>query len=92
MVLMQKRSLVEAKAHLSALVDQALHQRRGTLILRHGRPVAAIVPLDETGLPERAGKAPPRCFSPSEIEQAFAALGAASPELSAVDDLLSGRR
>ena len=92
MVLMQKVSLVHAKAHLSRLVDEALHHRRRTLIMRHGKPVVAIVPLDERGMPERATEEPGRSFSPAEIAEMFSALGSASPELSAVDDLLSSRR
>jgi prevent-host-death family protein len=35
----------DAKAHLSALVDQAEHKKKRILILRHGKPAAAIVPV-----------------------------------------------
>jgi len=39
---MRKMSLTDAKARLSALVDDAQYRRRKTLILRHGKPSAAI--------------------------------------------------
>jgi prevent-host-death family protein len=82
---MQKTSLAEAKAHLSALVDEAEHHHKRTLILRHGKPAAAIVPVDVV--------IPPRVrLSGAEIEALFAGLGGTAPQVSAVDDLLSGRR
>lgn len=46
MVLMRRTSLVQAKAHLSDLVDRAERRGQLTLICRHGRPAAAIVPVD----------------------------------------------
>ena len=82
---MQKASLAQAKAHLSALVDEAEHHHRRILILRHGKPAAAIVPVD-VAIPSK------RRLSDAQIEALFAALGVASPQMSAVDDLLSGRR
>jgi prevent-host-death family protein len=81
----QKTSLTEAKAHLSALVDEAEHHHKRILILRHGKPAAAIVPVD-VAMPAKRG------LSGAEIERLFAGLGGAAPEASAVDDLLSGRR
>jgi prevent-host-death family protein len=41
---MRKTSLANAKAHLSELVDAAEHRGQRILILRHGKPAAAIVP------------------------------------------------
>lgn len=82
---MQRASLAEAKAHLSALVDAAEHHHKRILILRHGKPAAAIVPLDVAILPKRR-------LSHAEIEDLFAGLGAAEPQVSAVHDLLAGRR
>jgi prevent-host-death family protein len=41
---MRKTSLADAKAHLSELVDAAEHRGQRILILRHGKPAAAIVP------------------------------------------------
>ena len=78
-------SLAEAKAHLSALVDEAEHHHKRILILRHGKPAAAIVPVHVAVPPKRR-------LSAAEIEEAFAGLGAAAPQASAVGDLLSGRR
>ena len=46
MVHMRRTSLVQAKAHLSELVDLAEHKGQPVLILRHGKPAAAIVPVD----------------------------------------------
>jgi len=45
MVHMKKTSLVHAKAHLSELVDAAEHRGQRVIILRHGKPAAAIVPV-----------------------------------------------
>jgi prevent-host-death family protein len=81
----QKTSVAEARAHLSALVDAVEHRHERILILRHGKPAAAIVPVD-VALSSR------RALSGAEIERLFAGLGAAAPEASAVDDLLAGRR
>jgi prevent-host-death family protein len=41
---MRSTSLSKAKAHLSRLVDDAEHRGQRILILRHGKPAAAIVP------------------------------------------------
>lgn len=81
---MQKTSLAEAKAHLSALVDEAEHHHKRILILRHGKPAAAIVPIDVAIRPKVR-------LSGAEIEELFAGLGGAA-QTSAVDDLLSARR
>lgn len=82
---MKRTSLAEAKAHLSALVDDAEHHHRRTLILRHGKPAAAIVPV-EVAVARR------RRLSDAEIVALFAPLGAASAQASAVDDLVTGQR
>ena len=82
---MQRMSLADAKAHLSALVDEAEHHHKRTLILRHGKPAAAIVPV-EIAVPTR------RRLSAAEIEAVFAELGKAAPEASAVGELIAGRR
>ena len=83
---MRKTSLASAKAHLSSLVDEAEHHRRRIVILRHGKPAAAIVPLDAPE-PNR------RRHSPAEIRRIFSGLGSGtSARASAVADLLDGRR
>jgi prevent-host-death family protein len=82
---MQKTSLAEAKAHLSALVDEVEHHNERILILRHGKPAAAIVPVD-VAMPAR------RRLSGPEIEELFAGLGTTESQTSAVEDLLSERR
>jgi prevent-host-death family protein len=43
---MRKASVANAKAHFSELVDLAEHKGQRVLILRHGKPAAAIVPVD----------------------------------------------
>jgi prevent-host-death family protein len=89
---MRKMSLAEAKARISELVDQAEHHGKRVVILRHGKPAAAIVPVD-VALPKRR-KRP--LMSQAELDhsiQAFIAeFSASEPEVSAVDDLLAGRR
>lgn len=42
---MKEASLVHAKNHLSEVVDDAEHRGVATVILRHGKPCAVIVPL-----------------------------------------------
>jgi prevent-host-death family protein len=85
-------SLAKAKAHISELVDQAEHHGARTLISRHGKPVAAIVPVDVAKPTPRR----PKPMSDDEVARSVQAFidefSAAEPEVSAVDDLLLGRR
>jgi prevent-host-death family protein len=90
---MKKMSLAQAKAHISELVDQAEHRGQRTLILRHGKPAAAIVPVDV------ATPKPPPVTPPMDPEAArrsvddfIAEFSAVEPAVSAVDDLRAGRR
>jgi prevent-host-death family protein len=46
MTSMRRTSVADAKAHFSELVDLAEHKRQRVLILRHGKPAAALVPVD----------------------------------------------
>lgn len=80
---MKKTSLAEAQSHLPELVDAAEHRRRRTVIMRDGRPVAAIVPV--------GGEASPPLHE-HQIEGLFAALGKSATDRSAVAELLSDRR
>ena len=84
---MRRTSLAEAKAHLSAFVDEAEHHHRRTLILRHGKPAAAIGPLDVAAVPASRPK-----LTTAEVDALFAAFDSASHHPSAVEDLLAGRR
>jgi prevent-host-death family protein len=88
---MIKTSLADAKAHLSELVDQAEHKKKRILILRHGKPAAAIVPVDVAS-PKRKR----RVQSAEQVQRSVQAFvdhfSAAEPDLSAVEDLLQGRR
>ncbi|MGH7288781.1 MAG: type II toxin-antitoxin system Phd/YefM family antitoxin [Myxococcota bacterium] len=88
---MKKTSLAAAKAHLSALVDEAEHKGTRILILRHGKPSAAIVPVSVATRPARArGKR--RALSNTEVKLLFAGLGKGRSTRSAVADLRRSRR
>lgn len=90
---MKKISLAQAKAHISELVDQAEHRGKPTLILRHGKPAAAIVPVDVVTPKPAPAKRPmgPKAARQS-VEDFIAEFSAVDPSISAVEDLLSGRR
>ena len=87
---MQKRSFADVKAHLSEVVDQAEHRGKRVLILRHGKPAAAIVPVSVA-----RGTRPRRALSEEQADRRLDELAAelaGDPSLSAVADLLEGRR
>ena len=87
--LMKRMSVAEAKAHLSELVDQAEHKKKRIVILRHGKPAAAIVPV-EVAMPRRRRS---RAMSDEEARNFFEeATRCGDSSSSAVDDLLRGRR
>ena len=84
---MKKMSVAEAKAHFSDVVADA---RRGKkiVILRHGKPAAAVVPVSMI-------ESPPRTPAMTREEalavlESFAHLG--DPSFDAVADLKAGRR
>lgn len=85
-------SLAQAKAHISQLVDDAEHHGKRTLILRHGKPAAALVPV-EVALP---APAPAKRMPTKEVERSVGAFveefSASEPGISAVQDLIAGRR
>jgi prevent-host-death family protein len=86
-------SLADAKAHISELVDQAEHRGRRTLILRHGKPAAAIVPVDvATPKPAPVRHVMSEKAARRSVEAFIAAFSACEPEVSAVEDLRAGRR
>jgi prevent-host-death family protein len=88
----QKTSLAHAKAHLSELVDAAEHRGKRIVILRHGKPAAALVPVD-VARPKRSRA---KRMTPEESERSIRAFvdefSSAEPETSAVEDLIQGRR
>jgi prevent-host-death family protein len=87
---MQKRSFADVKAHLSEIVDQAEHRKRTIIILRHGKPAAAIVPVP---LPRSASRR--RALSADEAGRRLDELAVeldCDPGFSPVTDLLEGRR
>jgi len=89
---MRRTSLVYAKTHLSELVDSAEHRGKCVIILRHGKPAAALVPVRSL-LPSRPRQ---KTMTDAEVDASvrefideFSAL---EPERSAVEDLRKGRR
>ena len=89
---MRKMSLAEAKARISELVDQAEHHGKRVVILRHGKPAAAIVPVS-VALPKRRRRPHMTQEEVQQSVQAYVAeFSASEPAISAVDDLLTGRR
>lgn len=87
---MEKRSFADVKAHLSEIVDQAEHRGKKILILRHGKPAAAIVPASVA-----RGSRPRRALSRKQADRRLDELAvelAGDPSFSAVADLLEGRR
>ena len=89
---MKKTSLADAKAQLSALVSEAQHKRRRVIILRHGKPSAAIVPVDValTAALPRGARA--KGLTLGQVRRLFGALGKGATRRSAVAALLAGRR
>jgi prevent-host-death family protein len=87
---MRTTSLAEAKAHLSELVDQAEHHGRRILILRHGKPAAAIVPTDVVAA--RRPRSMPLGRAARSVRAFVAEFSAADPGTSAVEDLMRSRR
>lgn len=67
---MRRTSLVEAKAHLSELVDLAEHRGERILILRHGKPAAALVPVDVAS--SRTSNKP---MTAAEVDELFESFG-----------------
>ena len=88
---MRKTSLAHAKAHLSELVDAAEHRGKRIIILRHGKPAAAIVPVG-VATPEVPAKRMPQREARRSVEAFVDEFSAADPEVSAVEDLIQGRR
>jgi prevent-host-death family protein len=84
-----KTSLADAKAHLSELVDQAEHKKKRIVILRHGKPAAAIVPVEVAAPRKRRARA----MTDEQVRTFFeeAAL-CGDPTFPAVEDLTRGRR
>ena len=81
----KKMSLAQATANLPSLVNEARQHRRRTLIVEHGRAVAAIVPIDEDVETRQH-------LTDEEIDALLGALGSASGAGSAVNELIGSRR
>ena len=86
---MRKASLVHAKAHLSELVDLAEHKGHRVLILRHGKPAAALVPVD-VALADRKVSPSPK-MTDADLAEFWEGFGTGDASQSAVSDLVEGR-
>jgi prevent-host-death family protein len=89
---MKTMSLADAKAHISELVDRAEHRGERIVILRHGKPAAAIVPVEVAAPKKRARRALSAAEAARSIQGFIEELSRAEPAVSAVQDLLDGRR
>jgi len=89
---MRKTSLAHAKAHLSELVDAAEHRGKRILILRHGKPAAAIVPVEVVAPRPRRKKPLSKAQAQRSVRKFVEEFSKAEPEVSAVADLLQSRR
>lgn len=89
---MKTMSLAEAKAHISELVDQAEHHGTRVIILRHGKPAAALVPVEVAMPPKKRPRRMPKGEVDKSLRAFVAEFSAAEPEVSAVADLLESRR
>lgn len=85
---MRRTSLVHAKAHLSELVDEAEHKKKPVIILRHGKPAAAIVPIDAVPGLKRAKLRP---MSAEEARALLDELAACEPKASETIEEALGR-
>ena len=88
----RKTSLEEAKTNLSELVDQAEHHGRTVVILRHGKPAAALVPVAVVLPRPRRRKRLTFAEARRSVEAFVAEFSAADPDVSAVADLIANRR
>jgi prevent-host-death family protein len=81
--------LAVVKAKLSKYVDDAEHHGKIVIISRHGKPAAVIVPVS-VGVPQSEVRG---VMAPDEIRALFDRLEQQGDQsVSAVDDLISGRR
>jgi prevent-host-death family protein len=89
---MKKIALAEAKARISELVDQAEHHGQRILILRHGKPAAALVPVDVAQPPAPRRKRQSTLEATRSVREFVEEFSAAQPDVSSVDELLRDRR
>ena len=63
-------NMLEAKTHLSKLVDSLESGRETEIIIaRNGRPAARLVPLNSRGVGQRIGVAKGKYVIPDDIDQ-----------------------
>ncbi|MGH7895678.1 MAG: hypothetical protein ACREQL_13485 [Candidatus Binatia bacterium] len=75
------------------MVDAAEHHGQRIVILRHGKPAAAVVPVD-VAVPPKPRRTPPLNSKAAgrSVRRFIEEFSAAEPATSAVEDLLRGRR
>jgi len=72
---MKRLSISAARTRLSALVVLAEERQKVTILLRHGKPKAAIVPLALlTELKRKKPKKSRRTLTPDKLKELFRAL------------------
>jgi prevent-host-death family protein len=87
---MRRASIANAKAQLSALVDLVEHKGQRVLILRHGKPAAALVPVEMVA---GAVQSPPPPMTDEQVRTFFDdAARCGDPNILALQDLIRGRR
>jgi prevent-host-death family protein len=83
---MKKMALAAAKDRFSEVIEDVERRRRKVLILRHGKPAAAIVPVDDASTMPR-----PARMTDEEIAELWAGFGQGDRSGSAVEDLIAAR-
>jgi prevent-host-death family protein len=84
---MRRVSVAEAKAHFSELIADARRGRR-TVILRHGKPAAAVVPaMAVEPTPKPLAMTREQALA---VFESFSRLG--DPSVDAIGELRAGRR
>jgi prevent-host-death family protein len=86
---MRTTSLANAKARLSELVDAAEHHGQRIVILRHGKPAAALVPFGVVA--EKRRRPMPREEAEKSVLAFVEEFSSAEPSVSAVEDVMRSR-
>jgi prevent-host-death family protein len=89
---MKTMSLAMAKAHISELVDQAEHHNARVILLRHGKPAAAIVPVNVAQPKVPRAKPQSEAQIRKSVMAYIEAFSRTESDESAVTDLIQGRR
>jgi len=87
-------SAAEAKTHLSELLSRVAHGKERIVIERRGKPVAALVPVDELYDMRYRGAQPPQRRSMADLFEELAKLPSVDDEIidKMVEDIYAERR